>query len=519
MDVVRGLRIPVAAIAAVVPCIVYATNGMNLEGYGPEALGVGGASMAYDNGTAAVMNNPSTIGLMKDGHRSDFALGVLGPNVESKNSFGSEKSSGDAYYMPALGWVSKRNQLAYGVALFAQGGMGAEYDGGSAVDQSGPLGVNFGGAQNTDSHKQRSELGVGRLMVPLAYNVNERFTIGGSVDLVWGGLDIMWSMDARNFLGGLDGSKIDDGGSGKAAILGALIGGQNDRASISGTMADTFVKNFDTTGGVGTPNGAFNNFYWGNFDFSDGSGFTQQTRGTGFGGKIGFVFRANEQVTIGGTYHSKTAMSDFKGDVDLSWKVDTTSAAGSQTGAVISFPGTVKVKDFQWPATYGLGVAVQATPTIMLVADWKRLNWSDVMDEFHMVITADSNLTGLASSFSDTVLDFHYPQKWDDQNVFELGGAFDVTPNVTLRAGYNHASNPVPNKYVSFLFPATVENHYTAGVGYGINDVSSVDFALSYAPEVKVTESNTESNNLGTTSATTISHSQVNWQLMYTYKY
>lgn len=37
-----------------------ARNGMNMEGYGPIACGMGGACMAFDNGTAAVMNNPAT---------------------------------------------------------------------------------------------------------------------------------------------------------------------------------------------------------------------------------------------------------------------------------------------------------------------------------------------------------------------------------------------------------------------------------------------------------------------------
>ena len=35
----------------------HATNGMNMEGYGPIATGMGGASMAYDNGTAAMMSD------------------------------------------------------------------------------------------------------------------------------------------------------------------------------------------------------------------------------------------------------------------------------------------------------------------------------------------------------------------------------------------------------------------------------------------------------------------------------
>ena len=42
----------------------FATNGMNLEGYGPVAHAMGGASMAHDNGSAAMMNNPATLGLL-----------------------------------------------------------------------------------------------------------------------------------------------------------------------------------------------------------------------------------------------------------------------------------------------------------------------------------------------------------------------------------------------------------------------------------------------------------------------
>ena len=67
--------------SVMVSTTVYATNGMNLEGYGPIATGMGGASMAYDNGTAAMMNNPATLGLMPEGDRLDVALGYLGPHV------------------------------------------------------------------------------------------------------------------------------------------------------------------------------------------------------------------------------------------------------------------------------------------------------------------------------------------------------------------------------------------------------------------------------------------------------
>ena len=61
----------------------YATNGMNMEGYGPIATGMGGASFAYDNGTAAMMNNPATLSLMESKARLDLAIGFLAPNITS----------------------------------------------------------------------------------------------------------------------------------------------------------------------------------------------------------------------------------------------------------------------------------------------------------------------------------------------------------------------------------------------------------------------------------------------------
>ncbi|HEX8961888.1 MAG TPA: hypothetical protein VF801_02705, partial [Rhodocyclaceae bacterium] len=56
----------------------FATNGMDLEGYGPVASAMGGASFAYDNGAGAMMNNPATLGLMPEGSGIGVALGYLG---------------------------------------------------------------------------------------------------------------------------------------------------------------------------------------------------------------------------------------------------------------------------------------------------------------------------------------------------------------------------------------------------------------------------------------------------------
>ncbi|HEY6010541.1 MAG TPA: aromatic hydrocarbon degradation protein, partial [Nitrospirota bacterium] len=128
-----GLYLVLVCIAtALASTPVFATNGMDLEGYGPIATGMGGASMAYDNGDAALMNNPATLGLMPQGTRLDVALGYLGPHVKATCEAGpcagqSVSSSSTAFFMPAIGLIQKTGQISYGFGIFSQGGMGTEY--------------------------------------------------------------------------------------------------------------------------------------------------------------------------------------------------------------------------------------------------------------------------------------------------------------------------------------------------------------------------------------------------------
>ena len=165
----------------------HATNGMNMEGYGPIATGMGGASFAYDNGTAAMMNNPATLSLMESKARLDLAIGFLAPDITSSVPGAPDaKSSADLFMMPAFGYVRKAGDLVYGVGVFAQGGMGTEY----AADSFLAFGSN---------DIVRSELGVGRLIIPVSYNVNKDFAIGGSIDYVWATLDLKMALPGARF--------------------------------------------------------------------------------------------------------------------------------------------------------------------------------------------------------------------------------------------------------------------------------------------------------------------------------
>jgi long-chain fatty acid transport protein len=459
----------------------FATNGMDLEGYGPIATGMGGASMAYDNGTAAMMNNPATLGLMPSGDRLDAALGVLGPHITASTPGAPDAtSSSNAFYMPAVGWATKSGALTYGFGVFAQGGMGTKYDGNSFLAAG-------------SGEEVKSQLGVGRAMIPVAYNVNDKFTIGGSLDFVWASLDLKMALNGAQF-----GDMV------------AALGGHQTTGTASGSMVDTLAGAFGS--------GALTGLNWARFDFNEDNPFEGAARSYGVAAKIGGVYKVTDALALGAVYQSETDLSDMEADgATVSMNVVGPGVGGGPV--TIPVTGKIKVVDFQWPQTVGLGAAYQATDKLMIVFDYKWINWKTTMKNFKMTFTADSSQAnplaagfGLGGQSIDAVL----YQDWKNQNVFMLGAGYKVTDEFTVRAGVNIANNPVPSQYMNPLFPAIEEDHYMVGAGYMFTKASSIDASFTYAPPVSET---TQVLTPGGPVPVTVSHFQTNGQVMYSYRF
>lgn len=433
--------------------LAHATNGMNMEGYGPVASAMGGASMAYDNGTAAVMNNPATLGLMSEGSRVDVALGVLAPSITASHAgMPSVDSSATSFLMPALGYAQKSGKFTYGAGVFSQGGMGTEY----AANSFMAAGTN---------EKVRSEVGVGRFIVPLAYQVDDKLTLGGSLDFVWAGMDLKMAMPGTGFMDLISTKTYGSASGSMISVMGGF--------GLAGGCTATVTANCLASTRV---------------DFSDNSAFTGQAKGNGGAFKLGGTYKVSSQLTLGATYHSKTALGDLTTNgASMSMNVVSVTALG---GASASIPvsGSVSVRNFQWPQTFGFGAAYQASNDLLLVADYKRIGWKSVMQGFNMTFTADATQASpFATSLAGKVVDMSLYQNWVDQNVIQLGGAYKTTDALTLRAGVNLANNPVPDKYMNPLFPAIAKNHLTLGGGYAVSKKSAVDFSYVYVPKVSAT--------------------------------
>jgi long-chain fatty acid transport protein len=446
-----------AAVLALPMTAAMATNGMLMEGYGPISTGMGGASQAIDHGNAAMAQNPATLGMMADGtSRLDVAFGILGPDVKSSMMGMEAKSGGTSYVMPAVGYTKRSGQYTYGFGLFAQGGMGTEYDAGSLVAamQTSPV---------------RSELGVGNFLVPVAYQVNSDLTLGATLKFVWASLDMQMNGSIAQLVNYVDPKQTNPGNL--VTQMGMIAAGAVDGVPPESTFA--------------------------RIDFSDGGKFSGAAKATGFGAGLGATYRANKDLMLGASYQFKTRLADME--------TAATSASLGFIGMGAPDVGKMTIIDFQMPSVFALGASWSASPALMVAADVKYIGWADSMRSFKM--RYDSSVAANGS------VNFAIDQQWKDQTVLNLGVAWKANDQLTLRAGMNLADNPIPNDYVNPLFPATVKSHYTLGLGYKFSPADDFNMSLTMAPEVSVTGTGL------TNTGMTITHAQTNWQFMYSHRF
>lgn len=137
------LRILVTSIALLCCGTAAATNGYFSHGYGMKAKGRGGTSMALTGDSFGGANNPAT--MVMSGNRLDLGLDLFDPERSaSRSGFGpgldgSIHSGRTLFAIPEFGYNRMvRNNLAFGVSVFGNGGMNTDYPGGQFNCGQGP---------------------------------------------------------------------------------------------------------------------------------------------------------------------------------------------------------------------------------------------------------------------------------------------------------------------------------------------------------------------------------------------
>ncbi|UCH73980.1 MAG: outer membrane protein transport protein [Rhodospirillales bacterium] len=180
----------------------------------------------------------------------------------------------------------------------------------------------------------------------------------------------------------------------------------------------------------------------------------------GVGGRLGLQWDIVPAVSFGVAYQSRTYMTEF----------DKYKGLFAEQG------------DFDIPPALQAGFAWKATPGLTLLADWKRIWYSDVK----AVANPISNLTvGGQLLGTDNGAGFG----WQDVDAFKFGVQWQTTPTVALRAGVGFNDNPIPASEVLFniLAPGVQEQHYTAGLTWQHTPNSAFNFGGMYSPSTSVT--------------------------------
>lgn len=207
-------------------------------------------------------------------------------------------------------------------------------------------------------------------------------------------------------------------------------------------------------------------------DLGEGTSFNY-----GYGVQLGTIFRPTNNIYIGATYISPQNVDhqnvyDFDGPIGAGGKNDL---------------------ELESPQQIGLGIAFLPIANKLLIeANTRWINWAD------------------AKGYEDF--------DWKDQWVYAVGVQFKPTKSLALRAGYNYGKNPVKEhngwegsdpyqvqgnplpagqgrfayEYLRIIgFPAIVEHHVTAGIGYEFSKTFVLNLGFKHVFKKTIKETGT----------------------------
>ena len=182
---------------------------------------------------------------------------------------------------------------------------------------------------------------------------------------------------------------------------------------------------------------------------------------TGIGARIGWAGKFFDQrLTLGANYSSKINADRF----------DRYRGLFAERG------------DFDVPESYGVGAAVNITPQLTVAADIQRINYSDVKS-----VGNPFDLAQLQQGHA-----FGTPQGpgfgWNDINIYKLGVSYQAHPKLTLRAGYSHNDQPIPDSevFLNILAPGVIQDHLSVGATWNFDQHQEISIAYTHALEDEV---------------------------------
>ncbi len=178
-------------------------------------------------------------------------------------------------------------------------------------------------------------------------------------------------------------------------------------------------------------------------NFSDNG----KSTATGIGPSVGWMGQVSDKLTLGAIYQAEISMGEFDEYRGL-------------------FPGG----SIDIPEKYGVGLAFKASNSMDVLFDVTRVNYSKVAAIGNPTSGDGRSPLGFATGPGFG---------WDDITILRLGLVYAMNSSTTLRIGYNHGENPVPNNtfndaFFNSLTPAVVTDHLAFGFTRQIREGLSI---------------------------------------------
>jgi long-chain fatty acid transport protein len=464
---IRESLLAVAVSGLVAAPLAHATNGYFMHGYGSKEKGMAGAGVAYNHNDAmAAATNPAAMAFVDQ--RVDVGLQIFSPSPRKYTSTGTASNFIDTTtgeFSFSIGDGSQSIESENDFFLLPHGAINWLLNDkttiGLAVYGNGGMNTEYvGGFASVDSAILDPTMTTPPGTPAQLPGTFGAGTAGINLEQMFFNFNSSYKLNPRHALGG---SLIVVGQRFRAQGLEFFGPFSSDPTNLSGNV---------------------NSLSW------------------GLGAKVGYQGEVADGVRVGISYQSKISMSEF----------DEYKGLFAEGG------------DFDIPSTYTLGVSFDVGQSGVIVADYQRINYSDVAsiaNPFANIFTCNPSTTpasGAGCLGASNGAGFG----WEDIGIFKLGYQWNMV-NMDWRVGYSHADQAIPESEVLFniLAPATVRDRLTFGLTKEVGKTQEFNFAFMYALNESVTGPNAfdPPNEFGTGQTIEIEMSQIDIQAGWAWKF
>jgi len=416
--------------AIIIPNVAIATNGMFMMGNGTKSNGRAGVGIAIADSAISGADNPAS--MVHVGNRVDFGLQIFSPDRTSEISGNSGNPLAGAGYPVPTSYDFKQDGNNGGPFYIPEMGfnymISDEMAFGVTVVGTGGMNTNYDSNFLFNGASYPHEFGINleqvRILPTLSYKINDKHSVGVSLQVAYQQFKT-WGVD---------------GFTGTNSMMVPV-----PSPPFPGPMAPMDPQ---TSQAPHHLRGKGRDDAW------------------GFGVSLGWQGQLTDRLSVGVVYNSEIDMDEMK-----------------EYEGLFAEDGSLDV-----PENYGIGVAFQATDSLLLGFDIQQINYSGVK--------SISNTLQGGNYGSDMFVPSNYLGTkngsgfgWNDMTVYKLGAEYQHNEQLTLRAGWSHADQPIDKDQTMFniLAPAVIEDHVTIGMTYALAHGSelSLFYMHAFSNEVK----------------------------------